>query len=158
MLTQMPRSNHASENIHEQSDIDEASVETNLGNISHPDLILMRDLKVFEPVAPRFIPLKRSCCSTRTLDADQQIIVFHQPSDASGPNAVSLTHEQLCDTPISVSRIRTRKFLYFRTQHRFGRILSLLIIETAAVDAEDLTNISHRMLLLQCRNVASLFR
>jgi len=106
------------------------------GDITDPDLIPMTDLKVFEQVAPRFIPLKRLCCSTRTLDADQQIIVFHQPSDASGPNAVSLTHEELGDTSIAVPRIRPSKFFYFSTQNRFGRIRFGLIIETAAVDTE----------------------
>ena len=53
VLTDLPRSNHPSENIDEQADIDETSIETNIGNISHPDLILTRDLKVFEAVAPR---------------------------------------------------------------------------------------------------------
>ena len=38
-------------------------------------------------------PLKRFCCLTRTLDGDQEIIIFHQPSDASGANGVSLTHQ-----------------------------------------------------------------
>ena len=41
------------ENIHEQAEINEAFLETNIGNISHPDLILTRDHKVFEAVAPR---------------------------------------------------------------------------------------------------------
>ena len=53
MLTDLPRSDHPSENIHEQADIDETSIETNIGNIAHPDLILTRNLKVFEAVAPR---------------------------------------------------------------------------------------------------------
>ena len=57
-------------NIHEQADIDEASLKTNIGNISHPDLILMRDLKVFKQVAPWTYPLKRFCCLTRTLDGE----------------------------------------------------------------------------------------
>ena len=42
-------------------------------------------------------------------------------------------------------------------ENRFRGDLFGVIIETAAVDAEDLTNISHGMLLLQCQNSASLF-
>lgn len=42
-------------------------------------------------IDPRLIPLKRFCCLTRTLDGDQEMILFHQPSDAPGPNGVSLT-------------------------------------------------------------------
>ena len=56
VLTELPRSDHSGENIHEEADIDETSVETHIGNIGDPDLILMRDLKGFEHVAPRFIP------------------------------------------------------------------------------------------------------
>ena len=156
MLPELPRFDDSGENIHDQADIDKTSIETTVCNISHPDLILMRNLKVFEQVTPRFIPLKRSCGLTGTFDGDQEMILFHQPSDAPGPNAVSLTHEELGDTPIPVSRIRPGKFLNFSTQHRFGRIRFGLIIETAPVDTEDATNISHGMLLLQCRNEASL--
>ena len=53
VLTELPGFDHSGENIHEQADIDEASLETNIGNIAYPDLILMRDLKGFEAVAPR---------------------------------------------------------------------------------------------------------
>lgn len=61
VLPQMPRFGDSGENIHQQADIDETSIESDVGNIADPDLILMRDLKVFEQVAPRFIPLKRFC-------------------------------------------------------------------------------------------------
>ena len=53
VLTELPRSDHSGENIHEQADIDETSIETHIGNIRHPDLILTRDLNVCEPVVPR---------------------------------------------------------------------------------------------------------
>ena len=56
VLTDLPRFDDSGENIHEQADIDEASLKTNIGNISHPDLILMRDLKVFEQVASMAYP------------------------------------------------------------------------------------------------------
>ena len=75
MLTDLPNSG---ENIHEQADIDEASLKTNIGNISHPDLILNQG---FQAGAPWTYPLKRFCCLTRTLDGDQEIIIFHQPSE-----------------------------------------------------------------------------
>ena len=51
MLTQMPvSSNHASEDIHEKRDIDEASFQADVGNIANPDLIgaeTSRDSKRF---------------------------------------------------------------------------------------------------------------
>ena len=59
MLTQMPRSNHASEDIYEQRDIDEASVETDVGNIADPDVIASGDLKGLKAVDPETHPLKR---------------------------------------------------------------------------------------------------
>ena len=149
VLTQMPRFDHSGEDIHEQGEIDEASFETDVGNICYPDLILMTDLKVFKQIAPRFLPPQRFCGLTRTLERYQEILLFHQSSDTAGANSVSLTHEQLRDTPIPVSRILSRKFLYFREQHRFGRLFFGVIIETAPVDTEDARNISHAMLLLQ---------
>ena len=93
VLTDLPRFDDSGENIHEQADIDETSLESDVCNIRHPDLILMRYLKGFEQVGPGFLPLKRFCGLTRTLDGDQEIIIFHQPSDASGANGVSLTQE-----------------------------------------------------------------
>ena len=52
VLTDMPSSDEPSENIHEQAEINEASLETNIGNICHPDLILTTDLKGFKTVGP----------------------------------------------------------------------------------------------------------
>ena len=56
MLADLPRSDHARENIHEQRNIDEASLETHVSNICHSDLILMRDLKVFKQVGSETYP------------------------------------------------------------------------------------------------------
>ena len=89
VLTELPRFDHAREDIHEQAEVDETPIETHISNICHPDLIWTRDLKVFEQVAPRFLALKRLGCLTRTLDGDQEIVFFHQPSNASGSNNVS---------------------------------------------------------------------
>ena len=47
LMTDLPSFDDSGENIHEQADIDETSLETNIGNICHPDLILMRDFKGF---------------------------------------------------------------------------------------------------------------
>ena len=56
VLADLPGFDDSGENIDEQADIDETSIETNIGNIAHPDLILMRDLKGFEQVAPWTCP------------------------------------------------------------------------------------------------------
>ena len=45
MPAQMLSSDHASENIHEQQNIDKVSFETDIGPIANPDLIASRDLK-----------------------------------------------------------------------------------------------------------------
>ena len=39
------------EDVHEHSDIDETSLETDVGNIADPNLILSRDLKVLNSIA-----------------------------------------------------------------------------------------------------------
>ena len=52
MLTEFPASNHAREDIHEQSDIDEAVLEVDVGDIAHPDLIASTDLKRLEVIPP----------------------------------------------------------------------------------------------------------
>ena len=56
VLTDLPGFDDSGENIHEQADIDETSIETNIGNIRHPDLILMRDLKGFRAGWSRVSP------------------------------------------------------------------------------------------------------
>jgi len=53
VLTEFTRSNHAGEDSHEQSEVDEAVLEVDVGDIAHPHLIASRDLKVFEVVPPR---------------------------------------------------------------------------------------------------------
>ena len=52
MVADLPSSDHSGEDVHEQSDIDEASLETDVGNIGHPDLILSRDLKGLNSIDP----------------------------------------------------------------------------------------------------------
>ncbi|MDE0316701.1 MAG: hypothetical protein OXM61_17585 [Candidatus Poribacteria bacterium] len=47
----MPPPDHASEDIHEQTNIDEVSFETDIGNIAYPDLITSGDIKVFKAIA-----------------------------------------------------------------------------------------------------------
>ena len=53
MWTDLPSSDHSGEDVHEHSDIDEASLETDVGNIADPDLILSRDLKTLNSIDPR---------------------------------------------------------------------------------------------------------
>ena len=52
VLTDVPPSDQASENIHKQTNIDEVSFETDIGNIVHPDLITSGDIKVFKAIVP----------------------------------------------------------------------------------------------------------
>ena len=52
MLTQMPSSYHASEDIHEQTNIDKVSLESNISDIANPDLIASGDLKGLKSVDP----------------------------------------------------------------------------------------------------------
>ena len=76
VLTDLPGFDHSGENIHEQADIDETSIETNIGNIGHPDLILTRDFERFSRrLLQGFITLKRFCGLTRTLDADPEVTI-----------------------------------------------------------------------------------
>jgi hypothetical protein len=106
MLTQMPSSNHASEDIHEHRNIDEASVETNIRYIANPDLILATDVKHFESIHPRLRTFKRSCGLTgNPFHRYREILFFHQSSNAAIPNGVSLIRQQLRDTSIPVCRI-----------------------------------------------------
>ena len=52
MWTDLPSSDHSGEDVHEQSDIDETSLETDVGNIAHSDLILLIDLKGLNSIDP----------------------------------------------------------------------------------------------------------
>ena len=48
MRTDLPSSEHSGEDVHEHSDIDETSLESDVGSIADPDLILSRYLKGLE--------------------------------------------------------------------------------------------------------------
>ena len=91
MWTDLPSPDHSGEDIHEQSDIDEASLETDVGNIGHPDLILSRDLKGLNSIDPRVSTFKGSCGLTDTFHRYREILFFHQPSHTFIPHGVSLT-------------------------------------------------------------------
>ena len=101
----MPSSYHAREDIHEQSNIDEAFLEVDVCNIANPDLIASGDLKGLKSVDPGTHPLKRLRGLTDTFDGNREVRRFHQSCNASIPNGVSHTHQQLCDTPIPIRRI-----------------------------------------------------
>ena len=60
MLLNLPTSYHLCENIHEYSDIDKVFFQTDVGNITYPDLIPSADVKIINPMVP--------------IDADRQTI------------------------------------------------------------------------------------
>ena len=52
MLTEFPPSYHSGEDIHEHCDIDEVSLEADVCNIAHPDLIASTDVKRLNAIPP----------------------------------------------------------------------------------------------------------
>ena len=93
MLRDPPASDHARKNIHEETNIDEATLESDVGNITDPDLIASADVKVLNPIAPRMWGLKRSRGSTDPFDGNREVCCFHDLGDASMTDGVSLTQE-----------------------------------------------------------------
>ena len=91
MSTDLPSLDHSCEDVHEQSDIDEASLETDVGNIGHPDLILSRDLKGLNSIDPRVLTFKGSRGLTDTFHRYREILFFYQPGNTFIPDGVSLT-------------------------------------------------------------------
>ena len=69
----MPSSDHTREDIHEQSDIDEASLEADVGNIADPDLIASADVKVLNPIAPGVCCFKGSRGSADPFDGNREV-------------------------------------------------------------------------------------
>lgn len=102
MFRDLPPSDHTRKNIHEQSNIDETSVESDVGNITHPDLIASTDVKVLNPIAPGLWCFKGSRGSTDPFDGNREVGFFHDPGDASITDGVALTQEQLSNTSISI--------------------------------------------------------
>lgn len=70
MLTDVSSSDHAHEDIHKKTNIDEVSLETDIGNITHPDLITSGDLKVFKAITPVMYTFNGVRGLTGTLDCD----------------------------------------------------------------------------------------
>ena len=86
MWTEFPPSNPAREDMHEQSDIDEASVEMDVGYIANPDPIALSDVKGLQLVPPGLQTLTGMGRLTDTSDEDREVgNLFHQPGDASIP-------------------------------------------------------------------------
>ena len=73
-----------------------------VGDIADPDLIASADVKVLNPIAPRLWSLKGSRGSTDPFDGNREVGCFHDPGDASMTDGVSLTQEELSNTPISI--------------------------------------------------------
>ena len=93
MLADLPASDHASKNIHEQRNIDEASVEPDVGNITDPDLIASADVKGLNPIAPGVGCFKGSRSAADPFDGNREVGCFHEPGDASMTDGVALTQE-----------------------------------------------------------------
>ena len=108
MLTEVPPSNHASEDIHEQSDRDEPLLEADVGDIAYPDLITSTDLKGLQVIPPSLDAFSGAGGLTRPFDSNTEVDFFHQASNAFIPNGMSLIHQQFGDTSIPVCRIRRR--------------------------------------------------
>ena len=106
MLTELPPSYHSGEDIHEQSDIDEVSLESDISNIANPDLIASTDIKRLQAIHIGTHTLNGGRGLTDTFDSNAEVPGFHQSGNAAIPNRVSLIHQQLRDTPIPVCRIR----------------------------------------------------
>ena len=87
---------------YEHCDIDEMSFQPDVGNITDPDLIASRDVKIINLIAPLMPTLKRLRRSTGTFDSDSKIICFHQSGNSAITDGVSETHQQLRDTPITI--------------------------------------------------------
>ena len=77
MLTDLPPSYHSREDIHEHGDIDEMFFQTDVGNITDPDLIASRDIKIIHSIAPLTLSVQRLGRSTGTSDQNREIIFFH---------------------------------------------------------------------------------
>ena len=143
MLTQFPPSNPAREDIHEQSDIDEALLEADVGNITHPDLIAATDFKGLQAIPPRLHIVSGPGRLTRTFDGNAKVGFFHQAGDAFIPNGVSFGHQQLRDTSIPVGWICRSSLLYFHSQALLRRVDFRLIIEVAPRETQRIRNLSN---------------
>ena len=74
MVADLPPSYHASEDIHEQSDIDEMSLEADVGYIANPDLIVPRDIKILKSIPPRMPPVLGVSRLTRTFSSNAEVL------------------------------------------------------------------------------------
>ena len=120
-------------------------VETDVGNITDPDLIASADVQTFESVDPRVLPFKGVRGSTDAFHRDREVRSFHQAADASIPNGVSLVDQQLRDTSIPVCGISQCQRLYLPSELRFRRIAFRMIVEQVPVEIQRLTNQPHRI-------------
>ena len=91
MRTDLPSSDHSGEDVHEHSDIDETFLESDVGNIADPDLILSRDLKGLNSIDPRLWTFKGSRGLADAFHRYREIFFFHQSSNTFIPDGVSLT-------------------------------------------------------------------
>ena len=93
MLRDLPASDHARKNVHEHANIDEASLEPDVGNITDPDLIASADVKVLNSIAPGVWGFKGSRGLTDPFNGNREVGLFHEPGDAAMADGVALTQE-----------------------------------------------------------------
>ena len=93
MLTEFPASYHSGEDIHEQSDIDEVSLEADVCNIANPDLIAARDVKRLNAIPPRMHTISGVGRLTSAFNSNTEVLGFHQSGNTAIPNGVSLIHQ-----------------------------------------------------------------
>ena len=149
MFTEFPSAYHSGEDIHQQSDRDEASLETAVRPIRNPDLIASRDLKGFEAIDPRLPTFTRSRDLTRPLDGNREVLGFHQASNPAMSDAVSLSHPQRCDASIPVRWITPTQRLYFFPEPHLRWIAFRVIIEKVPVETQRFTKCSHGIICPQ---------
>ena len=74
LLTEFPPSDHAGEDIHEEREIDEVSLESDVSNIAHPDLIASIDLKGLQVIDPRTHTVSGVSHLRRAFDCDTGVL------------------------------------------------------------------------------------
>ena len=112
VLTDLIGSDHSGENIHGQADIDKASLETNMGNIRHPDLIPLRDLKGFESVVSRLGILRRLGFRHARLTATNRLWVLINRATRRVPTVYPIRSSNCVMYLIRISDTVQRVFLF----------------------------------------------
>ena len=146
MLTKFPPPSPAREDSHEARDIDEVSFESDVGHITHPDLIASTDFKGLQVIDPRTQTVGGVRRLTHTFDSNREVLGFQQARNTPIPNGGSRLYQQVRDTSIPIPRIRHSSLFYFGSQDIFRGVDVRWIIEVARRETQPLANLSHRVL------------